>query len=96
MKTLRELERELETLEDETTKGTLRMTLDDGRNIKINLGDQDGILRFLGSAIKNEDHPYKKYVMRAVEGHPEEGQFVMLCKAIWEAHSRIAAEKAGV
>ena len=94
MRTLKELEKQLETLEAETDKGALRMTLDDGRNIKINCGDQDGILKFLGSAIKNEDNPYKKYVMQAVSGHPEEGQIVMICKAIWESHARIAAEKA--
>jgi hypothetical protein len=63
---------------------------------QINLGDQDGILRFLDLAVKNEDHPYKKYIMQAVAGHPDDGQIVMLCKAIWQSHDRIAAEKAGV
>jgi len=49
----------------------------------------------LGSAIKNEEHPYKKYVMQTVKGHPDEGQMVLLCKAIWDSHARLEAEKAG-
>lgn len=43
MKSLRELERHLQALEAETEKGALRMTLEDGKNIKINCGDQDGV-----------------------------------------------------
>lgn len=87
MKSLRELERQLKTLEAATNKGTLYMTLKDGRNIKINCGDQDGIIRVLGAAIKNEDHPYKKYVMQAVSGTPEQGQLVMTCQALWKSHA---------
>lgn len=95
MKSLRELEKQLETLESETDKGSLRFTLEDGRHVKINLGDPDGTILLIKSAVKNENNPYKKYIMQATEGHPDEGQIVMLCKAIWESHARIAAEEAG-
>ena len=95
MKSLRELERQLETLEAATDKGALFLTLEDGRNIKINCGDPDGVIRVLSAAIRNDDHPYKKYIMHAVRGIPEQGQIVMTCKALWNSHSRIAAEKAG-
>lgn len=50
----------------------------------------------LVSAIKNEDHPYKKYIMQAVKGGQDEGQIALTCKAIWRSHELIAAEKAGV
>jgi hypothetical protein len=93
MKSLRELEKQLEALEAEATKHALHMTLEDGRNIQINFREPDGILRVFGYAIRNEDHPCKKYIMQAVKGHPDEGQMVLLCKAIWDSHDRLEAEK---
>lgn len=96
MRSLRELEKNLETLESHASKHALHFTLDDGQNIQLNFKSYDDTLGIMTSAIKNEDHPYKKYVMRAVKGHPSEGQMVLTCKAIWESHSRIAAEKAEV
>lgn len=94
MKSLRKLERQLEALEAEITKHALHITLEDGRNIQINFREPDGIIGVLGFAARNEDHPYKKYIMRAIKGHPDEGQMIMVCKALWESHARIAAEKA--
>jgi hypothetical protein len=96
MKSLRELERDLEALESVTAKGALFFTLEDGQNVKISCGDPDGVIRVLRAAIRNEDHPYKKYIMHAVRGIPAQGQLIMTCQAIWNSHSRIAAEKAVV
>lgn len=95
MRSLRKLERNLETLESQASKHALHFTLEDGQNVQLNFKSYDDSIGILSSAIKNENHPYKKYVMQAVKGHPEEGQFVMTCKAIWESHSRIKAERAG-
>lgn len=96
MKSLRELERNLETLESAVSAHALHVTLEDGRNLQLNFKSADASLMLLVSAIKNEDHPYKPYIMNAVKGGPNEGQFALTCKAIWESHIRIAAEKAGV
>jgi hypothetical protein len=96
VKSLRELEKQLETLESKAESGALYMTLDDGRHIKINCGSPDGVLNLLSSSIKNEDFPYRTYIEHAVSGVPEQGAFVMTCKAILESIERIEAEKAGV
>lgn len=95
MRSLRELEKQLETLESQAESGMLYMTLDDGRHIKINCGCPDGMINLMSSAIKNEDFPYRKYIKHAVSGVPDQGAFVMTCRAIIESIERIEAEKAG-
>jgi len=96
MKSLRELERNLETLESAVSAHALHVTLEDGRNLQLNFKSADDSIMLLCSAIKNEDHPYKKYIMQAVKGGQDEGQIALTCKAIWRSHELIAAEKAGV
>ena len=96
MRSLRELEKQLEALESRAESSMLYMTLDDGRQIKINCGSPDGMLKLLSSSIKNEDFPYRKYIEHAVSGVPEQGAFVMTCRAILKSIERIAAEKAGL
>ncbi|HEY3361810.1 MAG TPA: hypothetical protein VGK06_08310 [Methanosarcina sp.] len=96
MKSLRELERDLETLESQVSKHSLHVTLEDGRNLQLNFKSADASLMLLVSAIENGDHPYKPYIMQTVKGGPNEGQFALICKAIWESHARIAVEKAGI
>lgn len=96
MKSLRELDKQLNALESQAESGMLYMTLDDGRRIKINCGSPDGMIKLLSSAIKNEDFPYRKYIEHAVSGVPGQGAIVMTCRAIMESIERIEAEKAGL
>ena len=96
MKSLRELDKQLETLESQAELGMLYMTLDDGRHVKINCGDQDGMIRLMKNSIENKDFPYRKCIKHAVAGIPDQGMFVLTCRAIIESMERIEAEKAGL
>jgi len=93
MRSLRELERQLEVLESQSGSNMLYMTLDDGRNIKINCGSPDGMINLISKVPQNKEHPYRKYFEHAVKGHPDQGQMVLLCKALIESFERIEAEK---
>lgn len=96
MRSLRKLEKQLETLGFRAEKGILYMTLDDGSHIKINCGSPHGIIKLTFSAVKNEDFPYREYVKHAVSGVPHQGAFVMIWRAIIESIERIKTEKAGL
>ena len=96
MKSVRELEKQLENIESQAEKGMLYMTLDDGRHIKINCGDQDGIINLMKNSIENKDFPYRKCIKHAVAGIPDQGMFVLTCKAIIESMERIERDKAGL
>ena len=96
MKSLREMEKQLDTLEAASDKGALYMTLDDGRHIKLVCGSQDEMLNVLTSSIKNEDFPFREYIKHAVAGVPSQGALVMTCRAIIESFEMNAAAKEGL
>lgn len=82
MKTFQQLENQLKELEAKSDNEMLYITLDDGRNIKINCGSQDGLINLMRGMMTNKQHPYRKYFKHAVKGHPEQGSIVLACKSI--------------
>lgn len=93
MRTLKDLDKQLQRLEVQAEKNNLFMTLEDGRNIKIRSGSPDGIINLMRNLVQDANHPYRELFKQAIKGYRDQGQIVLICKALIESSERVELEK---